>query len=182
MTFRVKPVGIQEQATPNFVTLATRCIEILIIIQSMLVQKQTKSNAKEPTVHRRAQPVHTLYMSHCAWIAYKYCTAVLYVPLYIPTPFGFNFLQSIAWSPGPGGCSPGKCIPLLGRHRETLTGTKTKKIIPLLAHNMSRNPYPYWHKNRDRPTLCGTTRRKLTYNWSSEIWRIAPENWSWSAS
>ncbi len=44
----------------------------------------------------------------------------------------------------PGGCSPGKCIPLLGWHRETLTltGTKTKKTLPLLAHNLSRNPYP----------------------------------------
>ncbi len=67
----------------------------------------------------------------------------------------------------PGGTySPGNDVPLLGRHRKThtLTGTKIKKPIPLLAHNLhdlGRNSYPYQHKNRWKPTLVGTTRRKL---------------------
>ena len=53
-------------------------------------------------------------------------------------------------------------IPV-GLHRETFTlaGTKTKKSIPLLKHNLGQNPYPYWHKNREKSTLSGTTRRKL---------------------
>ena len=27
---------------------------------------------------------------------------------------------------------------------------------PLLAHNSVRKPYPYWHKNQKKGTLCGT--------------------------
>ena len=49
------------------------------------------------------------------------------------------------------GRSPGKCIPLLGRHRETptLSGTKFAK------------PYPYWHKIWAQiHTLTGTNPQK----------------------
>ncbi len=50
------------------------------------------------------------------------------------------FASSAAILCVPWGRSPGKCIPLLGRHRETptLTGTKFSK------------PYPYWHKSTKR--------------------------------
>ncbi len=63
-----------------------------------------------------------------------------------------------------GGWSPGKCIPLPGRHRKTptLTGTEFTK------------PYPYWQRFgpesipllaqiHKKDTLCGTT---IAEKWS----------------
>ena len=66
---------------------------------------------------------------------------------------------------GGGGRSPGKCIPLLGRHRETptLTGTTVgPKSIPLLAQ-LHWKGYSLWHNYCWKVLNC--------YN----CWHIAPE-------
>ncbi len=65
-----------------------------------------------------------------------------------------------------GGHSPGKCIPLLGRHRETptLTGTNFAK------------PYPYWHNILAQIyTLTGTNIQKMYPLWYKYCWKVV--NW-----
>ena len=41
------------------------------------------------------------------------------------------------------------------------TTARTTPGDPYWHTILSRNPYPYCHKNRGKPTLCGTTRRKF---------------------
>ncbi len=69
---------------------------------------------------------------------------------------GANQIIDPAGKDARGGWSPGKRIPLLGRHRETptLTGTKFAK------------PYPYWHKIWAQiHILTGTNPQKEYHLW-----------------
>ncbi len=73
------------------------------------------------------------------------------------------------------GWSPGKCIPLLGRHWKTPTLTGTKFV----------EPYPYWHKIWAQiHTLTGTNPQKrvpfvaqllLKSGKLQQFWRVAPK-------
>ncbi len=71
--------------------------------------------------------VHLLEEVHTSW--YTKLSGELVVCLELGK---FKVQEAGPVPPGGGGWSPGKCIPLLGRHRETPTLSGTK-------------PYPLWH-------------------------------------
>ena len=75
-------------------------------------------------------------------------------------------VQRVAFHPG-GGCSPVKCMPLLGWHHKapTLAGTKFPKSCP------------YWHKIwAQTHTLTSTNPQKGNPLWHNYCWKVV--NWS----